>query len=192
VVTSTFVRLAILSRPGSSSTNTSICSIQTNKPGQTQHQTGPLYSTLEHHHPLHQVKIHELDYQDGHWDWATHQHPSIYHHLLMSSGVPTNPCGALIRAICFTLSLLLVLSYPSGQAVICLPLVLVPLSSPNPHLVSHWSGEDSALTDLSPNLKVIPHVWHTHSLNDTGSKYLWTLVNFNQSTWCYNPEDSHL
>jgi hypothetical protein len=100
--------------------------------------------------------------------------PSVLPHFLMSSDLPAGPWGALIRAVSVNLSLLHVLSPPSGQAVACPPsLLLAPLSLPDPHLIPHWSGQGSALTDWLLYLKPIPHTQLTHCSDDGGSKDLW-------------------
>jgi hypothetical protein len=69
---------------------------------------------------------------------------------------------------------------------------MAPLPSPDSHLIPHWSGQSSALISWFLYLKPIPHAQLTHCPDDEGASTSETLVNFYQTTWRYNPEDSHL
>jgi hypothetical protein len=69
---------------------------------------------------------------------------------------------------------------------------LAPLPSSDAHLIPHWSSQGSALVDWFLYLNPIPRAQLTHHHDDGGSKYLWNVGNFYQTTWRYNPEDSHL
>jgi hypothetical protein len=135
----------------------------------------------------------------------SHVIPSIFSHIfpsLSSSSCPPalpyvrwSTCWtprALIRATSFKLSLLHVLSPPSGQAVVCPPLLLAPRPSPDPDPIP------TGLVKVLPWLtgSYISNQFHVHGLLFTllteAAKTSEMLVNFYQTTQHYNPEDSHL
>jgi hypothetical protein len=64
-------------------------------------------------------------------------------------------------------------------------------SQPRQKPIPHWSGQDFCLGCFL-YLKLIPRTRLTHCPDDGGSKVLKTMLNFYQTTWHYNPEDSHL
>jgi hypothetical protein len=68
-------------------------------------------------------------------------------------------------------------------------LLLAPLHSPHPHFIPSLLVQ--FCLEWLLQLKLIPHTQLTHHPDNGGSKDLWNTVNFYQTTWCYNPEDSH-